>query len=347
MFVIYRFFSSRFCSETLEFLSIPSYEPTTATTPTKDHHSELDEVDAMMVSKPTSMIGTNLSVNGVGTVNEVRRTSPLPLATEADCNSEDSSLSDGDRTLVESVPDDHNASSTAANSLSDPQISSPEDAAQYDYSVTSKNLYFKASIKMEGAVRVLNVVADQTMALGKLKERIQPYIMVPQHFFKLVKPLNGQAKTEYTDMSEPLSIWKDGENLAIQLGRVLKKGEYKLKVYYLNLSEVNDDAYQLPLICEWIFLAGALVSDTKHELLASIAATNPKYEVPYEKCRLRKKTHKNPGKIFLDEQRFDDDITLMSHTEVRVIGFSLIFFVSKFLNVSFHMIVLGDTSRFT
>lgn len=94
------------------------------------------------------------------------------------------------------------------------------------------------------------------------------------------------------------------------------KGENKLKLYYLNISDVVDDTYKIPCICEWIFRTGANVGETKREILEHISTLDPKYNIPFEQCRLRRKMCKNPAKIFLDEQKFDDDIPIYNHSEV-------------------------------
>jgi len=47
------------------------------------------------------------------------------------------------------------------------------------------------------------------------------------------------------------------------------------------------------------------VGHAKKEILAEIKR---KYDIdiPYEKCRLRKKCYKTPSKVFLNEQKFED-----------------------------------------
>lgn len=74
---------------------------------------------------------------------------------------------------------------------------------------------------------------------------------------------------------------------------------------------------------------GASVGNTKREILAQIAANDPQYEIPYERCRLRKKYGSIPAKIYLDDQVFGDDIILLSHSEVRL---RLITFRAAFSN---------------
>lgn len=109
------------------------------------------------------------------------------------------------------------------------------------------------------------------------------------------------------------SFYRDGERLSIELGRALKKGESKCKVYFLKLSEVTDETEKFPFLCEWIIKTGANVGQVKQEILTHIATLDPKYEISYEKCRLRKKNWKNPSKVYLDDQTFGDDVSLSNN----------------------------------
>lgn len=125
------------------------------------------------------------------------------------------------------------------------------------------------------------------------------------------------------------SQYRDGERLAIELGRALKKGESKCKVYFLKLSEVTDETEKFPFLCEWIIKTGANVGEVKQEIITHIATLDPKYEIAYEKCRLRKKNWKNPSKVYLDDQTFGDDVSL-SNNNCEVI-FNGNFFLNFFL----------------
>lgn len=111
-------------------------------------------------------------------------------------------------------------------------------------------------------------------------------------------------------------IYSDGERLTIELGRALRSGEYKCKVYYMKLADVSDTAENLTFLCDWILCNGASVGKTKREILAQIASNDTPYDIPIERCRLRKKNANSPGKIFLDEQVFGDDVFLLSNYEV-------------------------------
>lgn len=115
-------------AETLDKLSIPLYEP-------------------------NEIIENNYITNGTTATTTVNSNS---LHSDGECNSEDSSLSDGDRTLVESLTDGH-PSTNNSSACSDLQLSSPEettrkindygvdDDAEFKHVVNRINYYFKAT----------------------------------------------------------------------------------------------------------------------------------------------------------------------------------------------------------
>lgn len=83
----------------------------------------------------------------------------------------------------------------------------------------------------------------------------------------------------------------------------------------MKLSEISESSDTQPFLCDWILCNGASVGKTKREILAQIS-NDPQYEIPYERCRLRKKGTYGPGKIYLDEQVFGEDVILLSNYEV-------------------------------
>lgn len=85
----------------------------------------------------------------------------------------------------------------------------------------------------------------------------------------------------------------------------------------MKLADVSDTSEPLTFLCDWILCNGASVGKTKREILAQIANSDPQYDIPIERCRLRKKSANAPQKIFLDEQVFGDDVILLSSYEVR------------------------------
>lgn len=84
----------------------------------------------------------------------------------------------------------------------------------------------------------------------------------------------------------------------------------------MKLADVTETTENLPFLCDWILCNGASVDKTKREILAQIASNDTPYDIPIERCRLRKKSANSPGKIFLDDQVFGDDVILLSNYEV-------------------------------
>lgn len=120
-----------------------------------------------------------------------------------------------------------------------------------------------------------------------------------------------------------VAIDRDGERLNIELGRALRSGEYKCKVHYMKLAETVDENEKMPFLCDWILCNGASVGKTKREILAHIAGIDPKYDIPYERCRLRKKNGNCPSKIYLDDQKFGDDVVLLQNLQVNSIDYPM------------------------
>ncbi|XP_067012676.1 ubiquitin carboxyl-terminal hydrolase 47 isoform X2 [Anabrus simplex] len=254
--------------------------------------------------------------------------------------SEDSSLTDSDRTLVGDVPDECLAQlSSPSNSPpgSDQQnISSPEEGTTNTYHSFAKveqeqpenwddedvdtqnaatralNHYFKAVPYTDNDnQKMLKVLVDKRMLLGTLKKDLEPHVGVPMEYFKIYRLYSVQQEFECARLKDTLSSYRDDEKLIIRLGRALRKGEHSGKVHQLLPNSPEPSKF----LCEWILSRGARVGDVKKEILEEVKR---KYniDIPFERCRLRKKSWKNPAKVYLDDQRFDDDISLFSNWEM-------------------------------
>ncbi|GAB0088457.1 Ubiquitin carboxyl-terminal hydrolase [Sergentomyia squamirostris] len=227
--------------------------------------------------------------------------SPLP---EPESNSEDSSLSDGDRTLVESLP--------CANT-------SPQSSCCTENGEDSENnLAFKAFPPSKKHSDIMKILVDRHMQIGMLKACLESHVGVPKKFFKIIRKTLIHTDVECTRMTESLIAFKEGDTITIELGRVLKDTEHMCKVYFLKLSEINDDMEKLPIACDWILEDGVTVGETKMKLLKHLAALDEKKygHLVQERCRLRKKSWRNVGKIYLDDQIFNDDIRLTTNLEM-------------------------------
>lgn len=230
------FFSSSFFiihrSETLEKLSIPSYDPAASkplqpiqnsltnglSTLSNSHTRQMeskDVVDAVMNSPPLVQYNMDYKSTVVNSQNHQM---------EPESNSEDSSLSDGDRTLVGDV------SPMLSNSpaCSDQHLSSPDDHTKINGDTYGdddtdmldvnqmKNYYFKATYYEEPAfndgseepVQTLKVLVHRHMNIANLKRVLEPYIKVPMEYFKIFRINSSQTETECTRLTEDLRNFK-------------------------------------------------------------------------------------------------------------------------------------------
>nr|CAD7396000.1 unnamed protein product [Timema poppensis] len=252
--------------------------------------------------------------------------------------SEDSSLTDSDRTIVGDAPDECLAQLSSPSDSppgSDQQnVSSPEEgntntyhsfakepsgatenwddeeADTYNTASRASNYYFRATPYKEDSHKMLKVLVDKRMILGTLKKDLETYVGVPLEYFKIYRLYSNQQEYECARLTETLSTFRDDEKLTVRLGRALRKGEHRGKVYQLLLNAKEPSKF----LCDWILGKGMLVGDAKREILEELKR---KYSIniSYDRCRLRKKSWKNPGKVYLDTQKFED-ISLFANWEM-------------------------------
>ncbi|KAL9700561.1 hypothetical protein quinque_004002 [Culex quinquefasciatus] len=266
-----------------------------------------------------------------------------------DSNSEDSSLSDNDRTLVED--DLHTAAATTngdahlTNGFSNGGATNgggaggfvDEDDEEETYLAEWRNndYYFKVtpveyhnpngdsgaeddSSSSSNGEKVIRVLIDKRASHGYLKYRLQPHLHVPMEYFKLIKNSGSGSQQEVTILKEELNSYKDGDRLTIELGRVLRKGEYKVSLYYLNVEQMTDESEKLPFLCTWIVRNGQQVGQVKRDILAHLATlANHKGAPPFDSCRLRKKCWKSISKVYTDDMHIGDEtVKLTSNSDL-------------------------------
>lgn len=150
------------------------------------------------------------------------------------------------------------------------------------------------------------------MNLAKLKKEVEPYVGVPMEYFKIYRQYTSQ-EIEWSRLTDTLSLSKDGEKLIVKLGRVLKENEHAGKVYQL----IPNATEPIRFLCDWVVAKGETVGHAKKEILESIKKQY-QIDIPYNRCRLRKKNWKSPNKVFLDDQKFVDDIVLHTNWEMFI-----------------------------
>lgn len=190
----------------------PTSTATAATTPNASGDSA-DCVDAVMTHMPVPLRLRVIDQQFI------------PIHESETCNSEDSSLSDGDKTLVDTAPDladissTNNSPSCSEAHLSDPDISGANFNPIFDNETVPSTIlrpyYFKATPyekagddELPTPQRMLKVLVDSDMSLGLLKSALEPHVRVPKEYFKIFRMPSSDGETECTRLTEKVTTFK-------------------------------------------------------------------------------------------------------------------------------------------
>ncbi|XP_054627080.1 ubiquitin carboxyl-terminal hydrolase 47 isoform X2 [Dunckerocampus dactyliophorus] len=161
------------------------------------------------------------------------------------------------------------------------------------------------------AQKFLVVHVDKRITLAAFKHNLEPYVGVTSTQFKVFRVYANNQEFESVRLNETLSSFSDDNKITIRLGRALKKGEYRVKVYQLLVNEQEPCKF----LVDTVFAKGMTVRQSKEELLP-LLKEQCKLDLSIDRVRLRKKTWKNPGTVFLDYHVYEEDISISSNWEV-------------------------------
>ncbi|XP_043938661.1 ubiquitin carboxyl-terminal hydrolase 47 [Protopterus annectens] len=157
----------------------------------------------------------------------------------------------------------------------------------------------------------LLVHVDKRITLAAFKQNLEPFVGVPSSQFKVFRVYANNQEFESVRLNESLSSFSDDSKITIKLGRALKKGEYRVKVYQLLINESEPCKF----LMDAVFAKGMTVRQSKEELLPQLREQCG-LDLSIDRFRLRKKTWKNPGTVFLDYHVYEEDISISSNWEV-------------------------------
>uniref|UniRef100_A0A8B9JMR0 Ubiquitin carboxyl-terminal hydrolase 47 n=1 Tax=Astyanax mexicanus TaxID=7994 RepID=A0A8B9JMR0_ASTMX len=192
--------------------------------------------------------------------------------------------------------------------------------SEYDENGKSKGeaqyLYFRAEpYSQEDSAgenqKYLLVHVDKRITLAAFKQNLEPFVGVTSTQFKVFRVYANNQEFESVRLNETLSSFSDDNKITIRLGRALKKGEYRVKVYQLLVNDPEPCKFLL----DTVFAKGMTVRQSKEELLPQLK-DQCKLDLSIDRFRLRKKTWKNPGTVFLDYHVYEEDINISSNWEV-------------------------------
>ncbi|XP_015193746.1 ubiquitin carboxyl-terminal hydrolase 47 isoform X2 [Lepisosteus oculatus] len=159
--------------------------------------------------------------------------------------------------------------------------------------------------------KCLLVHVDKRITLVAFKQNLEPFVGVPSSQFKVFRVYANNQEFESVRLNETLSSFSDDNKITIRLGRALKKGEYRVKVYQLLVN----DPEPCKFLVDAVFAKGMTVRQSKEELLPQLRDLC-RLDLSIDRFRLRKKTWKNPGTVFLDYHVYEEDINISSNWEV-------------------------------
>ncbi|KAK9410000.1 ubiquitin carboxyl-terminal hydrolase 47 [Crotalus adamanteus] len=192
--------------------------------------------------------------------------------------------------------------------------------SEYDESGKSRAeaqfMYFKAEpcVAEEGSgegQKWLLIHVDKRITLSAFKQLLEPFVGVPSSQFKVFRIYASNQEFESVRLNETLSSFSDDNKITIRFGRALKKGEYRVKVFQLLVN----DPEPCKFLIDSVFAKGMTVRQSKEELLPQLREQCG-LNLTVDRFRLRKKTWKNPGTVFLDYHVYEEDINISSNWEV-------------------------------
>ncbi|XP_061169219.1 ubiquitin carboxyl-terminal hydrolase 47-like isoform X6 [Saccostrea echinata] len=158
--------------------------------------------------------------------------------------------------------------------------------------------------------RNLTVLVDKRITLGAFKKELEPHVGTSSDNFKVYRVYSNNQEFESIRLTETLSFFEDGK-LNIKLGRALKPGEYRVKIYQLLLNDAEPGKF----LIDTIFAKGMSVLESKKLIIPEIKEQCG-IDIPLERCRLRKKTWRNPGTVYVDNQIYEDEVHIFANWEV-------------------------------
>ncbi|XP_042908811.1 ubiquitin carboxyl-terminal hydrolase 47 isoform X2 [Parasteatoda tepidariorum] len=165
----------------------------------------------------------------------------------------------------------------------------------------------------ETGEKMLRVYADKRITLFKMKKELEKFIGLKSNCFRIYKVNSNNQEYELTRLSDDLMTFGEDSKLAVKLGRALRKGEYKVKIYQLCLNETEP----IKFLSDCVLTKGMTVLTAKKEILAELKE-KCSMDIPLNRCRLRKKSWKSPGAIYLDHLQFEKDIPIDQNSEMFV-----------------------------
>ncbi|XP_023248211.1 ubiquitin carboxyl-terminal hydrolase 47 isoform X2 [Copidosoma floridanum] len=306
--------SSNVSEKTLNLLKIPSLQNYYVEEKSRDsasNHNHLsEELSKIHVSpdksKSTSCEGID-AVSSQFILHDKDRGNLWNFNYGEPSNSEDSSLSDSDKTIVnEDVTEnavmlDEEAQSYVSTKSFDTQ--QPLFNKTTNGALPACDVIFKIEyLKKE---KLWLVTKDKEMTEYELKERLEPYIKVPKNYFKVtVSPPDSPY------CSQPgVTVFRDDRKYTITLGRVLQPNENSIEIFALRMG----DSQALQKLLETGVNMNCCIRLAKHQIYSELRKIGC-VDVPFERLRFAEVN----GSCTVSEELKDSEMPVRFITNICV-----------------------------
>ena len=131
----------------------------------------------------------------------------------------------------------------------------------------------------QGEEKQLLLNIDKRITLNTLKERIAQEADLDQDNFRLYRVYSNNQEFECVKGEEQLTNYVDDTKILVKLGRALKDGEYRIKVFHLRPKESD----HLEFLVEAIVGSGMTVRQLKEEQIQKAFSDKLHQEIPIDR----------------------------------------------------------------
>ncbi|XP_034952532.1 ubiquitin carboxyl-terminal hydrolase 47 [Chelonus insularis] len=208
-------------------------------------------------------------------------------------NSEDSSLSDSDKTLVGNASEDDDYCLAYV-------INKFVDLNSKMWSIDINEEYFFQARSIPDAPNYIQIFVDTRINMQLLKKYLEPFVKVPAEYFSI----DRDSDSIYSELKQILKTIKDGEKLVVKLGRVLRDNEFKVRFFRFGLDSTRC-LMTKGYVCDWVISTNDTVAEVKAQILTEFEK-NHGIKIPYKSCLLRKVKEDEPWIVLHDKQKIKE-----------------------------------------
>uniref|UniRef100_A0A1X7TXW2 Ubiquitin carboxyl-terminal hydrolase 47 C-terminal domain-containing protein n=1 Tax=Amphimedon queenslandica TaxID=400682 RepID=A0A1X7TXW2_AMPQE len=147
-------------------------------------------------------------------------------------------------------------------------------------------------------LKEIQVLVDKRITLTQFKEELVPLIGVPPTGF-IVYEISGNEEYEMEELDEALEY--SGSKLIVRLGRPLRKGEKRIKLYLLQVNNTEFCKFMM----ESIVAKNTPVREFKKQIIEEAKVQGIDCVLELDKMRLRIERRVYIGTIYPDDELID------------------------------------------